>query len=362
MDTLAQRIETTGAGGWRAALLQAAWRDRWLYAVALASLAIGFALKPITGTRPDYAVVIELGAPIVQLVTVIGGGLVIWKLTWLAFVARSASPARDLAAWIGTFFSTGGVAVNAMHTFAVFVAFSGGFAVMKGAVAVLVPFSWDVTLAQIDRIVHFGRLPHEWLMPWLGSPLVLMAFNVAYNLWFFVLISSVILAASAGRNQRLRHRYLMSFMLVWTIGGFLMAAGYSSAGPCFYERIGLGTLYAPLMEHLHNASAQYTLWALDTQDKLWAGFIGERPGTAGISAFPSMHVATATLFVLAARHMHRAVLWLAVAFWLVIMIGSVVLAWHYAVDGYAGALIALALWRVTGSYATALPDGSTHSR
>ena len=31
-----------------------------------------------------------------------------------------------------------------------------------------------------------------------------------------------------------------------------------------------------------------------------------------------------------------------------IMLGSVVLAWHYAVDGYAGALIAWAIWSLVG--------------
>ncbi len=357
MNTLADRAETVAGGRWRSTFLQAAWRDRWLYAVALLGLAIGFALKPLTDTRPDYAVVVELGGPVLMLVVLLGGGFVLWKLVWLAVVARSTSPSRDLLAWIGAFFSSGGVAINALHTFAIFVAFAAGFAVMKGAVAVVVPFHWDTALAEIDRIVHFGRHPHEWLMPLLGSPAVLKLFNIVYNLWFFVLVASIIVAASLGRNQQLRHRYLMSFMLVWLIGGFFMAMGYSSAGPCFYGRIGLGDLYAPLMDHLHAASSHYTLWALDTQDKLWAGFTGERPGTAGISAFPSMHVATATLFVLAARHMHRAVFWFTVANWVMIMTGSVVLAWHYAIDGYAGALIAIALWRITGAYAAALPDG-----
>lgn len=351
MNTLADRIGAGAGARWRDAFLASAWRDRVLYAVALLALAIGFALKPITDTRPDYAIVAELGAPVMLLVVLLGSAFVIWRLSWLAFVARSKAPTRDLVAWIAAFFSSGGVAINAVHTFAIFICFAAGFAVMKGAVAVIVPFHWDAALAELDRIMHFGRYPHEWLMPLFGSALALKAINIVYNLWFFVLVASIIVAAAGGRNQPLRHQYLMSFMLVWMIGGFFMAAGYSSAGPCYYERIGLGTLYAPLMDHLHAASAEHLLWALDTQDKLWAGFVGDRPGTAGISAFPSMHVATATLFVLAARRISRALYWFTVVNWLAIMIGSVVLAWHYAVDGYAGALIAVALWRVAGTYA-----------
>ncbi|RUW80014.1 hypothetical protein EOA30_41185, partial [Mesorhizobium sp. M8A.F.Ca.ET.059.01.1.1] len=36
-------------------------------------------------------------------------------------------------------------------------------------------------------------------------------------------------------------------------------------------------------------------------------------------------------------------------FAVLIMLGSVVLGWHYAIDGYAGALIALAIWKITGA-------------
>jgi membrane-associated phospholipid phosphatase len=81
---------------------------------------------------------------------------------------------------------------------------------------------------------------------------------------------------------------------------------------------------------------------------LWNGYSGATSGSIGISAFPSLHVATAVLFALYASRRSRiagALLW---AFAAVIMIGSVVLAWHYAVDGYAGAFISLATWKLTG--------------
>ena len=79
--------------------------------------------------------------------------------------------------------------------------------------------------------------------------------------------------------------------------------------------------------------------ALEGQDLLWQGYTGGRPGSAGISAFPSMHVATATLFALAARRLHPRLFPLGLAYWAVIMLGSVLLAWHYAVDGYVGILL-----------------------
>ncbi|MCC6206122.1 MAG: phosphatase PAP2 family protein, partial [Hyphomicrobiales bacterium] len=66
------------------------------------------------------------------------------------------------------------------------------------------------------------------------------------------------------------------------------------------------------------------------------------------SAFPSMHVASAVLFALYWRKRAPRTAPLFWAFAAVIMLGSVVLAWHYAVDGYAGALIAWAIWSLVG--------------
>jgi membrane-associated phospholipid phosphatase len=149
----------------------------------------------------------------------------------------------------------------------------------------------------------------------------------------------------------------MSFLLTWGFGGFLVATAFSSAGPVYYARLGLGELYAPLMAQLQAAAAVVPVWALETQEALWQGFTGARAGSAGISAFPSMHVATATLFVLAARRVGPAAFALAAAYWLAIMAGSVVLGWHYAVDGYAGAALALLAWRLAGLYARRLPAG-----
>jgi PAP2 superfamily len=165
-----------------------------------------------------------------------------------------------------------------------------------------------------------------------------------------VVVAGFVACACATRRQALRHQYLMSFMLVWFVGGFMIATGFSSAGPCYYQRIGLGDLYAPLMDQLNAAAARYPIWALHGQDMLWEGFTGGRPGSAGISAFPSMHVATATLVALAVRRIHPRLLPVGLAYWALIMLGSVLLGWHYAADGYAATLIALAGWRVAGLY------------
>ena len=62
---------------------------------------------------------------------------------------------------------------------------------------------------------------------------------------------------------------------------------------------------------------------------------------------PSIHVALTALYVCAARHYGRSVLCLALLFYLFILVGSVHLGWHYAVDGLFGTVGASIIWRFT---------------
>jgi membrane-associated phospholipid phosphatase len=348
----------TGSGSAAArfiALAGAVRRDRALHALAFAVLLAGFALQPVTGNRPDWDVVASVLGKLVLIAPPLACALLVYRLVWLALVARSRTPARDLLHPV-TGFLRGGGAAAFVSTLVLFLAFAGGFAVLKGAIGVIAPFKWDAPLAELDRLMHFGHYPHEWLAPLLRRPAAVSALNAAYNLWFFALLASFVVAGcAAGRAPELRRQYLMSFLLTWSFGGFLVAAAFSSAGPVYYERLGLGELYAPLMAQLHAVDAVASVWALETQEALWQGFTGARVGSAGISAFPSMHVATATLFVLAARRVGRGAFLLGAVYWLAIMVGSVLLGWHYAVDGYAGAALALLAWRLAGLYARRLP-------
>lgn len=335
----------------RADFVAMARRDRMLYAIALGTLAAGFAMQPITGRHPDWALFVNVFGKL----WLVGGTLVLillgLKLGWLGAIAGSRSPTRDLVLWVAGVCARGGVVANAAHTLMIFIAFASGFAVLKGSIGLVSPFAWDVALAEADRALHLGRLPHVWLAPLLERPALVATINVLYHVWFFVQIGSIVAACCAVRARALRHQYLMAYMLVWVVGGFLVASLFSSAGPVYFDRLGFGATYAPLMERLYHIDAQhYALWALEVQETLWSGFTGERAGTAGISAFPSMHVATATLFVLVARHLNPTLFAASLVFWMATMVGSVVLGWHYAVDGYAAALLALAAWRLAGAY------------
>jgi membrane-associated phospholipid phosphatase len=62
----------------------------------------------------------------------------------------------------------------------------------------------------------------------------------------------------------------------------------------------------------------------------------------GVSAMPSMHMATATILILAAWRTKR--LPLALLFWAMTFFGSIYLGYHYAVDAPVAAAVAVICW------------------
>ena len=240
---------------------------------------------------------------------------------------------------------------NGMPMFVSLVVFMYSFTMIKGSITAVSPFVWDRALDQIDVTLHFGYRPWELLHPLLGYWPITFIINLNYNIWFLVMNVFWVYYAFIVRPGEDRTRFFLAFIASWMIGGSLLAIGFSSAGPCYFSRLGLAPdPYAPLMAYLEAADAHATIWALGTQDLLWT-YLVEGSALGGISAMPSMHNATTLLFVLASSGRPR---WVKIALGvhlILILLGSVHLGWHYAVDCYAGWLLALAVWRVSGPVA-----------
>ncbi|CAN7545586.1 phosphatase PAP2 family protein [Mesorhizobium sp. LjRoot246] len=343
-------------------LADAFWRHRLLHAMAVAALLLASAVGWHTGNMPDFGALEEYAEYLGFALWICGSVFALGMFFHLALVKRETEPLGTFLRSLGSFFGDAERIANSLNGLAASITFISAFGVLKGAIAILSPFAWDKALAHADRILHFGRAPDEWLWFIVQSPLALRTLNIAYNFWFIVLITTVFTACITRKDTKLRHQFLMSFMLVWTLGGFLLAMGVSSAGPCFYERLGLGGDFHPLMQALAAADRIYPIWALSTQDMLWNGYTGATNGSIGISAFPSMHVAIAVLFALYATRRSQLVGLLMWAFAGVIVIGSIVLGWHYAVDGYAGAFVTIAIWKACGYFLTLFaPDRADRS-
>jgi hypothetical protein len=218
------------------------------------------------------------------------------------------------------------------------------FTQIKANIPVLVPFSWDITFDDWDRILHFGLRPWEWLQPVFGYWPITFVVNFNYNFWFVTMWIVWVYFAFMPKPDETRTRFFLTFLLTWAIGGSALAVFLSSAGPCYFTRLGYAPdPYAPLMSYLRHADTIAPIWALEVQNMLWQGHIGKSIFD-GISAMPSMHNGTALLFALAAFQVNRVAGWVLSVHALFIFLGSVLLGWHYAVDAYLAWLLTLAIW------------------
>lgn len=224
------------------------------------------------------------------------------------------------------------------------------FTEMKAVIPLLNPYSWDIAFMELDRALHFGQDPWRLLQPFFGSTAPTLILNFVYNLWFFVMFGFWLASGWTKDDKKWERQFLLSFIWCWILGGTILAVLFSSMGPAFYDLINApANPYATQMNFLESINENTEVLALGTQDILRSNYLNPaNGGLSGISAMPSLHNATSTLFMLAAYRIHKKFGHIMLAFLVCIILGSVHLAWHYAVDAYAGILIALIIWWFAG--------------
>lgn len=240
--------------------------------------------------------------------------------------------------------------LNALPVLLLLPLFVSSFIAFKAAIPSINPFTWDSKLAAWDMTLHGGVHPWVWLQYVLGYPLVTSAINFVYHLWFFIMYGVIYLITVNMSKPLLRMQFLLSFVISWILMGNVLATLFSSVGPCFYGYLSLGSdPYAPLLQYLNESTQHAPVWAVGVQKMLWDAYQDKNQiSELSISALPSMHVATAVLLALLAWGFNRAAGIALTIFAVLIMIGSVHLGWHYALDGYVGAAGAYAIWRAVG--------------
>lgn len=223
------------------------------------------------------------------------------------------------------------------------------FGTWKLAIPKLHPFDWDVRLAALDKALHFGQQPWEWLRPMLENAAATNILDFTYYTWLPLV--AIVCAWQAWSPRRvLRLRFFLTFVLVWIVLGDIVAVLFSSAGPPYWDHVvGGPNPYRGLFDHLSAVAGQMPLGTPIVQGALWERYTSaiQTPYT-GISAMPSIHVAMPVLYALVGWRTWKPLGVAFAAYGLVILVASVHLGWHYAVDGYASVLGVLLLWYCAG--------------
>jgi hypothetical protein len=222
------------------------------------------------------------------------------------------------------------------------------FGALKSAIPAMHPYTWDATFAAWDVAIH-GDDVWRIIQPLVGVPPVSSAINLAYHLWILLFNMALAVACAMAPGSALRKQFLVAVALCWALIGNLAATLMASVGPCFVLPMLGDPRYVELMAYLRRVAEHYPMPALMVQDMLLHDAQHGLGGLGfGISAMPSMHVSIAMLIALGVRRIWPRWQWAAWLFLVTIMIGSVHLGYHYAVDGYVALAMTLAVWMVTG--------------
>lgn len=272
------------------------------------------------------------------------------KIIRIMFSESPARPARQLIEWSRFHIKKHNRLGNSLHGVIIFGIAIFIFSTVKSAIPALNPFSWDEYFMLMDRDIFFGVDPWILLKDVLGEPHVTSAISLLYsNLWMIVVASVVTYSFVAGDDYR-RVQFTLSCVLTWIVSGNILAIAFSSAGPCYYGFFVDGVdPYARLMEYLAEVDAQTgAVVSLQVQELLWTIFVDSEGQVSGISAMPSLHIMFCLLVAFYVYDINR-VLGLFLYFYAIIVcIGSVYLGWHYAVDGIAAIVLAVATWFASG--------------
>jgi len=196
---------------------------------------------------------------------------------------------------------------------------------------------FDRELFALETALHLGVNPGrllQGLFPYPGLWRVLDVYYAAFTLTVFVGLGWFVAAVSA----RERARFVAGFSFLWVLGSWLYLA-VPSLGPCYV----LGDDYREVRAAMPEQSA--TMDVLFAQYGRIRSFHKHPEGTdlspyLGIAAMPSLHVAAQAFLAFYARRRSRGVALLFGVLTALTFFTAVVSGWHYAIDGYAGLLLA----------------------
>ena len=218
---------------------------------------------------------------------------------------------------------------------------------LKSLLPYINPINHDLALSQIDLWLGGGHYPHEYLSFLTSASWRYKTLSAFYGAaWICMTLSVFAYTAFVSVEGFRKSRFLLAYSLCWMLLGSVAAIALNSGGPMFFHDYTGLTTYDGFVQHLRAMSGD-TAWTAYAVAQTLGGDLPAglpAPPGRGISAMPSLHVATAFLVVLHAWRAGRLQRLLASLYCVAIYIGSIALGWHYAIDGIASVVLTLGVW------------------
>jgi len=273
----------------------------------------------------------ECSAFAISVSTLVLGALVLRSL-----LAGRHTPRR---AWIRLIAATRPFPLLDLARFVLFVSLTSfAYSWLKVILPLLRPdVLFDDVLYRVETALHFGVNPGRFLQSLFPYAVLWQKLDGWYATFIYSVMGGMAWFVSV-LSTRERARFAMGFSLLWILGGWWYLAT-PSLGPAFV----LKDDYADVRAAMPMQSA--------VMDVLYAhygrvrAFHRHLEGTdihpyLGIAAMPSLHVAAQAFFAFFARRRSRVLFLLYAAATAITMFAAVVSGWHYAIDVYAGLLLA----------------------
>lgn len=221
-----------------------------------------------------------------------------------------------------------------------------GFTILKNVMSFITPYFADPLIANVDRALHFGLDPWviaHWMGAYLPTNLMIYSYLTIWALPAFAL--PVIIALTDGDKVRMS-RTLILYAVAWIFVGNILAFSGLSVGPVYFDRLLGGDRFADLTTALVHSGVTASGLG-QTQAALWEIYSGQSALIgSGISAFPSVHVAIASVAAIYMSERSKYLIPLAATFLFFTLYLSIFTGYHYAVDGYVSIIVIFSLWWV----------------
>jgi len=304
--------------------------EKWVWGLILSSLSVQYAVVVLLVRRAGAAVPVLYGVPSLALTMAVPMTAAV-GLRLLLRVRKGESwrqaARRVFEAWWELPLAVLG-----------FVLMTQAYLWAKTFVPGINPHLWDGALAGADRVLCLGINPNEALVAvFNGNPSwvagLLDRFYGTFVIWALA-GTAWFMTDRPGR----RKAFLAANVVLWSTGFWLYLA-MPAVGPVYVDQ-GLWMEVRRLFPIAATMQRQLLTNYQAVLALLRGAHVAVLP-TLGVAAMPSLHVGAQALFLLWCYRLRTAWKTVFLASTVLTFLGAVATGWHWAVDGWAGILLAI---------------------